>query len=145
MDIEQKETVTCGFIGSNLLFCLLTDNGYGDLAYKLMVSQNDVVGNCLSFMRRNNLTTFPESTYAETSSNNHGFFASGYLKCMGASLCGIRFENAGGSRIQIKIKPFFVDGIEYADFSTEIPSGKLISRWKKENGRICFDIIVPDR
>lgn len=54
-----------------------------------------------------------------------------------SGLSGIRYDTA------LIICPQIIDGINWVKSSYDAPYGKVVSNWKKENGKIILDVSIP--
>jgi alpha-L-rhamnosidase len=134
--------LSTGFIGTPILFKLLTELGHADLAYA-MATQEDQPG--WFFMLRNGATSIWEVWDAIENINhsrNHPAFGS-----IGAwyfhSLAGIQPDPEGPGFRKILIKPEPVGDLKWARGSYLSSQGKIESNWKLENSRFTLKLTVP--
>lgn len=141
--IEKHDRhLTTGFIGTPLLFKLLTDLGYADLAYT-MATQEDHPG--WFYMLRNGATTIWEvwdaMAQVDHSRNHPAFGAIGAWYYQ--SLAGIQPDPAGPGFKKIIIKPEIVGDLTWASASYHSIHGKILSDWKREGDQLIMNITVP--
>jgi len=134
--------LSTGFIGTPILFNLLSELGYSDLAYT-MATQEDQPG--WFYMLRTGATTIWEVWDAMAQvdhSRDHPAFGS-----IGAwyyqSLAGIQPDPAGPGFKKIIIKPEVAGDLTWAKASYRSIHGKISSAWRRENGKFILNIEVP--
>ena len=114
---EERNTFDTGFIGTEILCDTLFTLGRGDLAIKLMGSDDDKVG--FNFMRQNGATTLYECLDTTGASHNHPMFG-GCVHTLFTGLFGIRLK--GG---KATLAPCLTSGLAYASGSLTLPQGKI--------------------
>ena len=137
--IEKDYHFDTGCTGTRFVLPVLFDNGYTDVAYKILTR-----------------TTYPswgywvecgaesawESWEKTTRSQNHYFLAT-YDEALFTHIAGIKNIREGYR--EITIKPELLCGLEFAQASIETPLGKLAVDWKKNSyGGFDVEIIIPD-
>lgn len=141
INVHDKHLST-GFIGTPLLFQLLTEKGYSDLAYTI-ATQEDHPG--WFYMLRNGATSIWEVWDAIAQINhsrNHPAFGS-----IGAwyyqSLAGIQPDPDGPGFKKFIIKPEVVGDLTWAKASYNSIHGKIVSDWKRNENKFYIKVIVP--
>lgn len=139
----KNDSFDCGFIGMHTIFHVLSDNGCGDLAYK-MITKKDFPS--YAYCIEKGETTLPEHfwswednpTRSRQVSHNHHFFGDigRWFITRLAGLCIVNSE-------YIEIKPDFVSAISFAEASAELPSGTASVSWKRENDGIQVVVSMP--
>ena len=139
---KNNSHLNTGFIGTPLLFKLLTELGYSDLAYT-MATVEDQPG--WFYMLRNDATTIWEVWDAMAQvdhSRDHPAFGS-----IGAwyyqSLAGIQPDPDGPGFKKIIIKPEAAGDLTWAKASYRSIHGKISSDWRREKGKFILNIEVP--
>jgi alpha-L-rhamnosidase len=139
---KNNNHLSTGFIGTPLLFKLLTQLGYADLAYTI-ATQEDQPG--WFYMLRNGATTTWEVWDAMAQvdhSRDHPAFGS-----IGAwyyqSLAGIQPDPEGPGFKKIIIKPEVVGDLTWARAYYYSIHGKISCGWKREMGKLTLNIEVP--
>jgi len=134
---------TTGNIGTKYLLVMLSEYGYADLAWKLIVSE-DYPG--WGYMLANGATTLWERwELAEgpgMNSHNHPMLNSPLLwffRYPG----GIRIlpETAGFDRFELA--PVFPEGLDHAEAEYLSCRGKVLSAWKRNGSKIEYRFEVP--
>jgi alpha-L-rhamnosidase len=141
--ISHNHHSTCGNIGYRHLFYALSDNGYTDEVIKILTNP-EYPG--WGYMIANGATTVWERWEAEMQNEMHSFnhpmFGS-YDAWLYAYLGGIKVDSDSCGCDKITIKPYIPKEINYVNCSFETVRGKIISNWKKENGKVKYHIEIP--
>ena len=139
---KNNNHLNTGFIGTPLMFRLLSNTGYADLAYT-MATQEDQPG--WFYMLRNGATTIWEvwDAIAQVDhSRDHPAFGS-----IGAwyyqSLAGIQPDPEGPGFKKIIIKPDVAGDLTWAKASYRSIHGKISSDWRRDKGKFILNIEVP--
>ena len=139
---KNNKHFTTGFIGTPLLFKLLTERGYTDLAFKL-ATQEDQPG--WFYMLRNGATTIWEVWDAikqvDHSRDHPAFGAIGAWYYQ--SLSGIQPDPASPGFKKIIIKPEPVGDLKWAKASYNSIHGEITTDWKREKDKFVLNITVP--
>lgn len=139
---KNNNHFTTGFIGTPLLFKLLTERGYIDLAFKL-ATQEDQPG--WFYMLRNGATTLWEVWDAikqvDHSRDHPAFGAIGAWYYQ--SLSGIQPDPASPGFKKIIIKPEPVGDLKWVKASYHSIQGTITTSWKREKDKFVLDITVP--
>ncbi|MBR0504343.1 MAG: family 78 glycoside hydrolase catalytic domain [Kiritimatiellae bacterium] len=133
----NRARVDYGTIGSGCVLRELFENGYADLAFKV-ITQPEAPGywNCFASW---GMTTLPEDWHPElTGSMNHGAFAD-VAACMFRYLAGFRHSTARPGRRFVEVAPCFPSGLP--DFAAT-HDGYEIS-WRRGRASIEVQLTVP--
>lgn len=139
----RKGHIHVGITGGALLFKLLRDEGRDDLIYT-MLSKTDYPG--WGLMRENGATTIWEAW--EKDLEGHSMLHSSFLY-PGAwyidGAAGIRRDpqHPGFRRFVIRPPASGATGLSWAGAVYDSPAGKIVSRWRREDGRLKLQITVP--
>ena len=120
---EERNTFDTGFIGTEILCTTLFGVGRGDLAIKLIGSDDTEIG--FNAMRQNNATTIYECLYVNEASHNHPAFA-GCLHTLYTGLMGIKLS--GGKAV---IMPCLNSGLREFSGSVKLESGEIAVNLKE--------------
>ncbi len=139
-DISDKEYhLDTGCTGTRFVLPVLFDNGYGDIAYKVLTQ-----------------TTYPswgfwiecgadsawESWEKTTRSQDHYFLAT-YDEALFTHIAGIR--NVRNGFRSFTLKPELMCGLEFANSSIETPLGNLHIKWcKNDDGQFNVETEIPE-
>ncbi|MCC8407926.1 glycoside hydrolase family 78 protein [Mucilaginibacter sp. UR6-1] len=134
--------IDVGVLGAKAVLNALSDNGQAETAYKL-ASQNTYPS--WGWWIVNGATTLQENWDMDAPrdiSLNHMMFGEiggWFFKGLG----GIKAdENKPGFK-NILLRPNFVQGLSYFTSSHKGPYGKITSSWKREQGKVVYDVVVP--
>lgn len=145
MIYAANEHMDVGVLGGRVIFHILSQFGYSDLALK-MITRPDYpsYGNWLE----RGATTLWEGFYDDddrmySNSMNHHFWgdiSAWFIK----RLAGIQFNPSGNDITRVDIKPSFVDNLDYAEGYYTAPAGRIHSLWRKSDNGIMLEIKVPE-
>lgn len=131
-----------GLLGTKAILNALSENGYADLAFELATRDKFP---SWGWWIANGATTLYENWPIDSKSDismNHIMFGE-IGAWMYKSLGGIfPDENAPGFK-NVILKPDFVKGLDMFEAEHDGPFGKILSSWKRENGNIIYDVIIP--
>lgn len=142
----NKLHLTTGNLCTKYIMDILAEEGFIDVAFDL-VTQTTYPS--WGYMIENGATTIWErwelvttGEMCEMASHNHPMYAS-----IGAwfykILAGINVDEAGPGYEKIIIKPHIPTRLNYVAASVKTVRGTVVSSWKKENGSILLDVIIP--
>ena len=139
---DTGDHMDVGVLGAIVIFHVLSQFGYSDLAYK-MITRPDYpsYGNWIE----RGATTLWERFYNDdrTDSMNHHFWgdiSAWFIK----HLAGIQFNPYGNDITKVDIKPSFVTALNNAEGYYIAPSGKISVSWKKNGGNVILDLQIPE-
>ena len=142
--ILDNSHIDVGLLGSKAILNALSENGHPDLAYK--VATQDDFPSWGAWVKEGATTLFEDWKVDEerkgAMSRNHimfGEIGAWFYKALG----GIKPDPERPGFKNILLEPHFVTGLEKFEAQHNGPYGKILSSWKKDNGKIFFDIIVP--
>ena len=127
-----------GFLGTDILFEVLFEYGYADVALQLL--ESDKLGSFL-YMKNKGATTFWE-TWFGGGSHNHPMFGACSRQLM-TSILGIRQEPESCGYKHIKISPQIPKKLAFASGKISSVSGEIEVSWCQDNNNIFFEITIP--
>ncbi len=133
--------IDTGIIGTRYIFEVLTDNGYPEIAYK-MITQKSFPG--YGYMIREGATTLWERWEKLESSgmNSHNHIMLGSVDTwFYKTLVGIKSLEPGWNTLQIK--PFVPNDMSYATASIETVKGRIYSAWEKIDNELVITLTIP--
>ena len=137
--IEKDYHFDTGCTGVKFVLPVLYDNGYSDVAYKVL-TQKTYPSWC--FWLENGADTAWESWETTTRSQDHYFLGS-YDEAFFTHFAGIK--NVSDGYKNFTISPQFDCGLEYVRVSVKTPYGKLVSDWKiNDDNTITVKITIPE-
>jgi alpha-L-rhamnosidase len=142
---ENKGHISTGVIGTQWIMRWLTKYGRPDLAYRLASNTSYP---SWGYMVEHGATTIWELWNGNTAnpsmnSQNHVMLLGDLLVWMYENIGGISSDENDVAFKKIIMKPSFEVDLSFANTSYDSPYGKIISSWKKENGKLKWDITVP--
>ncbi len=137
--------VSTGLVGIQWLMRGLTNNGRGDIAYKIATNRDYP---SWGYMIENGATTIWELWNGDTAdptmnSHNHVMLLGDLIVWFYEYLGGI--QNAAGSTAfrEINMQPYFANGLNYVTASHHSTQGLIKSAWKKDENTFEWDITIP--
>ncbi|KRE52226.1 family 78 glycoside hydrolase catalytic domain [Paenibacillus sp. Soil724D2] len=147
---EQKNHLTTGFVGTPYLCHVLSENGYHDLAVKL-VQQEDYPSWLYSIHK--GATTIwehwdgikPDGSFWSDDMNSYNHYAYGSIgDWLYRVVAGLDSDDQQPGYKRIHFRPRPDSGLEYAKASLESSYGKIRSEWKKEaDGKVVYEFQLP--
>lgn len=141
---SNGDCLDTGFVSVPYLLDVLYENGYEELAYRLLFQTKApswlyMVENGATSIWENWLAVLPNGTPTESSYNHYAF------GCVGdfiyRHIGGINAAEAGYRRIVLN--PDFACGLTESDCELETPYGRLRLHWKKEAAQYLLEGCVP--
>ena len=134
---EANDCFDVGVLGARVLFYVLSQFGYTDLALQMIAGPRFP---SYGFWIAKGATTLWEDFMPDSiRSANHHFWGhiSGWFI---TNLAGIRLVNLN----QVRICPEFASALHFAEGWHQVPSGKIISRWERKGDEIELTLTVPE-
>ena len=147
---ENGYKLKTGFLGVNLLNPALSDSGYTEVAYKLLLQKQYpswlypvTLGATTTFEKWDGLTgTDPDHITRTTGSLNHYAYGS-VSEWMYRYTLGIDADEANPAYKHILLHPETNKALTYAKGSYLSRYGLIKSAWKFENGNTVYEFTVP--
>ena len=148
-DVEYRQHLTTGFLGTPHLLHVLDANGHVGLAYKLLMQRT--YPSWLYPITRGATTMWerwdgirPDSSFEDAGMNSFNHYAFGAVgDWMYQNIGGIDLDPAAPGYRRSRIAPRPGAGLTSASASLETLYGTLTSAWKVEAGRFVLDVTVP--
>jgi alpha-L-rhamnosidase len=131
-----------GVLGARVLFHVLAEFGYGDLALRMIKGPEfPSYGYWLACGATSLWENFFPGDVAD--SRNHHFWGdiSNYFI---RQLAGIRLDPAGGDVGRLDIVPRFVQSLDHAEGWHIAPAGEIRSAWVREGDLIRLTLQIPE-
>ena len=144
--VDNKGRISCGVIGVQWLMHGLSDMKRSDVAWLLATNK---AYPSWGYMAQNGATTTWELWNGNTASpkmnsGNHVMLLGDLVSWLYQDLGGINSDPLKPGYKHIILKPdFSVDEIDDINTSFKSVYGNIVSRWKKENGRLLWDVEIP--
>ncbi len=141
---QNLGTVTCGVIGIGWLMHGLTAMGRTDLAWLLATNKKYP---SWGYMAEHGATTIWELWNGDTASpkmnsGNHVMLLGDLLSWLYEDVVGIRAAEPGFKKILLQ-PDFTVDELDNIEGSYNSIYGPIVSKWRKENGKLHWHIETP--
>lgn len=144
-ETDCKGHVSVGVIGIQHLMRGLTEHGGLELAYKIVT--NDTYPSW-GYMIKKGATTIWELWNGDTAdpamnSRNHVMLLGDLLIWFYEDLAGIKNDPASVGFKRILMEPVFPEKLSYVNASHVSPYGKIKSSWKRNGGKLEWNIEIP--
>ena len=137
---DKDDHLTTGVLGARVMFRVMCDYGYQDLAVKLITRPDPP---SYGFMIEMGYTTLTEKIVPSENSFNHHFFGD-ISALMIEYLAGIRINPDGLGANTVLIAPTFPSDMSFAEAHHDSVCGEVRVRWEKESdGRISLYLTLP--
>jgi alpha-L-rhamnosidase len=138
---EWNDHITVGVLGARVIFRVLCDNGYEDLALKLITRRDPP---SYAWMIDAGLTTLSEKIMPNLNSQNHHFFGD-ISALMIEYFAGIRINPCLKSAKTVAIAPVFCKSMSFAEAYHDSVAGRISVRWDRcECGSIKLQLTLPE-
>jgi len=147
--VANKNHLATGFLGTPYLLHVLTDNGYSEVAYSLMLQEEFPswlfpvrMGATTIWERWNGLNE--EGLIHDPGMNSYNHYA--YGACadwMYGVMAGIQIDEAKPAFSHIIFKPITDARIDYVKASIATKHGLVASQWKRNGDKIDYKFEVP--
>lgn len=131
-----------GVLGGRVIFRVLADNGYADLALNMIIRPDfPSYGNWII----RGATTLWESFHREggaIQSQNHHFWGD-ISAWFYTYLAGIRINPTGRNIGEVNIEPCFVEKLNFVSAKHQHPHGEISVEWKRQNSNVILNIKLP--
>jgi alpha-L-rhamnosidase len=147
-DIKSRDNhLSTGFLGTPFLCHVLTQNGYADVAYDLLLQETYPswlypvkMGATTIWERWDGQKT--DSTFQDAGMNSFNHYAYGAIgDWMYRVSAGIETKTPGYRNLLIQ--PHVTSKLSSSKASFEGPYGKIVSGWERKNGKVYFTIEIP--
>ncbi|MFC1739238.1 family 78 glycoside hydrolase catalytic domain [Planctomycetota bacterium] len=136
-----------GFLGTKSILSVLSDQGYMDLAYKLLTTKDfpswgySIEQGATTIWERWNSYT-KDKGFGDPGMNSFSHYSFGAVcSWMFANIAGIDTDGPGFRNITINPQPG--GGIIYAKTSYESINGFIATDWKLDNEKFTLDVTIP--
>jgi alpha-L-rhamnosidase len=141
--------LSTGFVGAGYLNPVLTQTGYADVAYRLLL--NDTFPSWGYSIKQGATTIWErwdgwteEKGFQNPGMNSFNHYAFGSIgEWLYRFVAGIDLDPEKPGYKHFRIKPFPGKGLEFAEAEYNSIHGKIISSWKVKDGKITMNVTVP--
>ncbi|TEU06148.1 MAG: alpha-L-rhamnosidase [Candidatus Aminicenantes bacterium] len=149
-NIKQREWhLSTGFVGAGYLLPVLTQMGYPDVAYRLLLNETfpswgySIKQGATTIWERWDGWT-EEKGFQDPGMNSFNHYAFGSVgEWLFRFIAGIDLDPEIPGYKRIIIRPHPGGGLEYAKAEYNSIHGKIVSGWKLENDQLAMDVTVP--
>jgi len=139
-DIHSKaDHLDTGILGTKYILPVLTENGYGDLAYAIA---NQRTFPSWGWWIANGATTLWETWELDARSRDHYMFGT-IDEWFFHFLAGIQADNKHPGFRRFIIKPMALGNLTWVNASVDSVRGLIVCQWKKTNGQWRMRVVVP--
>ena len=139
-----------GFIGTAFIMDALTDNGYADVAYSLLLQKE--FPSWLYSVRKGATTIWehwdglkPDGSVWSRDMNSFNHYAYGAVASwMYGTICGIKPDEKKPGYENIQIKPIPDARLDWANAMLDTKYGTIISGWEKVENGYKITVTIPD-
>lgn len=141
--------LSTGFVGAGYLNPVLTQTGYADVAYRLLL--NDTFPSWGYSIKQGATTIWErwdgwteEKGFQNPGMNSFNHYAFGSIgEWLYRFVAGIDLDPEKPGYKHFRIKPFPGRGLEFVEAEYNSIHGKIISGWKVKGGKITMNVTVP--
>ncbi|MBR2460426.1 MAG: family 78 glycoside hydrolase catalytic domain [Clostridia bacterium] len=138
---DKDDHIGTGVLGGRVIFRVLCDNGYEDLAIKMITRSDEPSYGC---MIRDGLTALGEQLSPPYCSLNHHFWGD-ISALMIEYFAGIRINPALKGAKTAQIAPVFPKEMSFVEGYHHSLCGRIRSEWKRlDNGEILLSLEIPE-
>lgn len=128
-----------GFLGQHCLYHVLTKFKKSELAYKMISAPDGISFGDLVDRGYTSVTEHFFKDPKRFSSLNH-HFQSEYARWFVTAIAGLEIINQS----TVKVKPQYIQSLDWARAHITLPAGKVSIYWKRENGEIKTTLEAPE-
>lgn len=138
-DIHARgDHLDTGALGTKVLLPVLTDAGYGDLAYT--IATNPTYPGWGYWFEGLGATTMWEEWDANSRSHDHAFMGT-VDDWLYQGVAGIKVAAPGYTKVTVR--PFAVGDLTHASAHVESPLGRIASSWTRKQGQFTLRVDIP--
>lgn len=138
---QADDHIDLGVLGARVIFDVLSDFGYADLALKMIIRPDFP---SLGYMAERGYNSLWEQiTEGPFDSVNHHFWGS-FTAWFVKALAGIDYNPDADDLSRVDIKPHIVQELSDVAAYYDCIYGKIEVAWVKENGAVTLTVSVPD-
>ncbi len=149
-NIEQRDWhLSTGFVGAGFLLPVLSQIGYSDVAYRLLLNETfpswgySIKQGATTIWERWDGWT-EEKGFQDPGMNSFNHYAFGSVgEWLFSFVAGIDLDSEITAYKRFKIQPHVGGGFKYAKAEYNSIQGKIVSGWKLENGQLIMNVTIP--
>ena len=139
----NDDLLRVGILGARVMFEVLSQNGYADLAYSVAMTERFP---SFGYWMANGDTALPEDFLRvgeRQNSHNHHFFGN-ISAWLITDITGLRVNPALNDPAELLIAPHFIAQLDNAECWHETTVGRTSVAWKREGDAIRLTLAVPE-
>ena len=148
-DVNYFGHLTTGFLGTPFICQALTDNGYPEIAYKLLFNKRYpswlypvTMGATTIWERWDGIK--PDGSFQDVGMNSFNHYAYGAVgDWLYSRVAGIKIDPEHPAYKQIIIKPHLTDQLEFAKAHFHSMFGNVLVHWQQSNNQLNFELEIP--
>lgn len=148
-DVNYFGHLTTGFLGTPLICQALTDNGYPEIAYKLLFNKRypswlyPVTMGATTIWERWDCIK-PDGTFQDVGMNSFNHYAYGAVgDWLYSRVAGIKIDPENPAYKQIIIKPYLTDQLDFVKAQFHSMYGHVFAQWKQNGKSVTFELEIP--
>lgn len=148
-DVNHFEHLTTGFLGTPLLCQSLTENGYADIAFKLLFNKRypswlyPVTMGATTIWERWDCIK-PDGTFQTAGMNSFNHYAYGAVGAwLYGYVAGLRIDEENPGYKHCIIEPYLTKELDFAKAVHHSVYGLIVSYWERKKGTINLRITIP--
>lgn len=141
---EKDDHFATGVLGGRVIFRLLAEHGYADLALKMIIREDaPSYGNIIKRGATSLWEEFNPEDPARGDQNHHfwGDISAWFYRYLG----GIRPNPTGEDVNRLDVAPCFVSQLNQAQADYKMPAGAVQVAWKREGSQVQLQVQVPEK
>ncbi len=142
---EKDDHLSVGVLGGRLIFRVLADYGYADLAYKMIVRRDPPsYGHYVEIGATTLWEGFIDENQSLPYSRSHHFWgdiSSWFFTYPG----GIRLSHSAPEKPVLALKPCFIEALDHIRCEELTPYGVVLSTWERKGDQVIYTASVPNQ
>jgi alpha-L-rhamnosidase len=148
-DVRNFGHITTGFLGASLVNPVLSEYGYNDLAYKLLMRKEypswlyPVTKGATTIWERWDGIR-PDGSFQDAGMNSFNHYAYGAIgNWMYNTVAGLQMDPVIPAYKKIRIRPVIGGNLTFARASHQSMYGTVSSEWKLDNSQFTLNAVIP--
>jgi alpha-L-rhamnosidase len=148
-DVDRFKHITTGFLGTPYICHVLSDYGYDDLAYMLLLRHTypswlyPVLAGATTIWERWDGIR-PDGSFQDEGMNSFNHYAYGAIgNWLYGKVAGIQADESEAGYRKIMIDPHVTDKLDWAGAGYYSMYGKIASRWQKDGEVLRLQVSIP--
>jgi len=139
---KKDDHFDVGVLGARVIFHVLAQNGYAQLAYRMITRPDHPSYG--SWLQQGATTLWEEFRSAEeVASRNHHFWGD-ISNWFVSYIAGMRINPTGRDINHVDIAPCLIPGMDCAETTYAHPSGEVQISWNREGDTVTLSLLAPE-